>query len=78
MTTTADGEQAPAQDTETRESDLMAIIAELGPEFASNASKHDAEGSFVAENYKAMRERKLFSAAIPVEFGSSGRTHAEK
>ena len=77
MTTTADGEQAPAQDTETRESDLMAIIAELGPEFASNASKHDAEGSFVAENYQAMRERKLFSAAIPVEFGGGGATHAE-
>ncbi|PKB71006.1 MAG: hypothetical protein BZY87_07915 [SAR202 cluster bacterium Io17-Chloro-G6] len=56
---------------------LMAIIAELGPKFASTAAEHDSDGTFVAENYQAMREHKLFSAAIPVEFGGAGATHAE-
>ena len=77
MTTTTDGEQAPTQATKMRDTDLSAIIAELGSEFAGRAAVHDAEGSFVAENYQAMRERKLFSAAIPVEFGGGGATHAE-
>ncbi|MEE8465813.1 MAG: acyl-CoA dehydrogenase family protein [Dehalococcoidia bacterium] len=57
--------------------DLMAIVTELGPKFASKAAEHDAEGSFMAENYQAMRDRKLFSAAIPVEFGGGGASHAE-
>ena len=74
-TTTTDGQQAPAQGVESKGSKLSAIIAELGPEFAARAAEHDAEGSFVAENYQAMRERKLFSAAIPVEFGGGGASH---
>ena len=56
---------------------MSAIIAELGPKFASRAAEHDAAGSFVAGNYQEMRERKLFSAAIPAEFGGGGSTHAE-
>ena len=77
MTTRLNREGAPAHGTEVGDSDLSAIIAELGPKFASRAAEHDAEGSFVAENYQAMRERKLFSAAIPVEFGGGGASHAE-
>ena len=77
MTTSLNREQAPTQGTKMRGSDLSAIIAELGPKFAGRAAEHDAKGSFVAQNYQAMRERKLFSAAIPVEFGGGGATHAE-
>jgi len=57
--------------------DLSAIVAELGPKFASRAAQHDTEGSFVAEYFQEMRERKLFSAAIPVELGGGGASHAE-
>ena len=77
MTTTTGGEQAPTEGTEFRVSDLSAIIAELGPRFASRAAEHDAEGSFVAENFQEMRERKLFSAAITTEFGGGGETLTE-
>ncbi len=63
--------------TEETSNNLMEIIAELGPKFAERAAKHDAEGTFVAENFEEMRERKLFSAAIPTEFGGGGATHAE-
>ena len=56
---------------------LMAIVAELGPRFAGRAAGHDADGSFVAENFQEMRERKLFSARIPVELGGAGASHVE-
>ena len=77
MTTSLNREDTPAHGTEAGDSDLSAIIAELGPKFASRAAGRDADGSFVAENYQAMRERKLFSAAIPIEFGGWGTSHAE-
>jgi alkylation response protein AidB-like acyl-CoA dehydrogenase len=55
----------------------VAIVGELGPDFASRAAQHDAEDSFVAENYEAMRQRKLFSAAVPAELGGGGASHAQ-
>ena len=77
MTTIKNREETTTISTETRGSDLSAIIAELGPMFANRAAEHDAAGSFVAENYQAMRERKLFSTAIPTEFGGGGVSHAD-
>ena len=62
--------------TERSDDNLMAIVAELGPKFAERAAGHDVEGSFAAENFQEMRERKLFSAAIPVELGGGGASHA--
>ena len=70
MTTTTEQNEKSAKD-------LTAIIAELGPKFADRAAGHDVDGSFVAENFSEMREHKLFSAAIPVELGGGGATHAE-
>ena len=70
MTTTTEQNEKSAKD-------LTAIIAELGPKFAARAAGHDEDGSFVAENFSEMRERKLFSAAIPTELGGGGVTHAE-
>jgi alkylation response protein AidB-like acyl-CoA dehydrogenase len=70
MTTTTEQNEKSAKD-------LTAIIAELGPKFAARAAGHDEDGSFVAENFQEMRERKLFSAAIPMELGGGGATHAE-
>lgn len=52
-------------------------VAELGPAFADRAAAHDAEGTFVAENYAALQERKVFSAGVPSELGGGWAGHAE-
>ena len=59
------------------EIDWLGIVRDLGPGFAARAATHDAEESFVADNYAAMKERKLFSAGIPAELGGGGASHAE-
>ena len=59
--------------TENIENPWVAIVRELGPAFASQAAKHDAEGSFVAENYEQLRQHKLFSARVPEELGGVGQ-----
>ena len=71
MTSTMERKEGTTTDS------LMEIIAELGPKFAARAAEYDAEGTFVAENFEEMRERRLFSAAIPTEFGGGGVSHAE-
>ena len=60
-----------------RDNPWVTIVRELGPDFASRAAQHDAEDSFVAENYEAMRQRKLFSAAVPAELGGGGASHGQ-
>jgi alkylation response protein AidB-like acyl-CoA dehydrogenase len=61
----------------TTKTDWIAIARELGPSLAGRAAKHDAEDSFVAENYTAMKERGLFSAGIPAELGGGDASHEE-
>jgi alkylation response protein AidB-like acyl-CoA dehydrogenase len=53
-------------------SDWAALARELGPRFAARAAAHDAADSFVAENYRELRERRLFSAGVPAELGGGG------
>src|ERR1700736_343666 len=57
--------------------DWMAIARELGPDFAARAHAHDADNSFVADNYLALKARKVFSAGVPTELGGGGASHAE-
>ncbi|MDA0770959.1 MAG: acyl-CoA/acyl-ACP dehydrogenase [Chloroflexi bacterium] len=57
--------------------DLLAIAKEIGPQFKARAEANDADGRFAAENFEMMREKKLFSARIPVELGGGGATHTE-
>ena len=45
--------------------DWIAIARDLGPSFAERAAAHDADDSFVAENYAALKEQGLFSAGVP-------------
>ena len=56
---------------------LPAILEDLGPKFAKCADWMDATDSFVSENYKMLRENKVFSAQVPVAYGGGGATHAE-
>jgi acyl-CoA dehydrogenase len=57
--------------------DWTAVAWELGPSFAERAAAHDADDSFVAENYTAMKERGLFAAGVPGELGGGDASHAE-
>lgn len=57
--------------------DLDAIHDVLAAGFADRAASYDAADRFVAENYTALREARVFSALIPTEFGGGGADHAE-
>lgn len=57
--------------------DWIAVARELGPSFAERAAAHDADDSFVAENYAALKERGLFGAGVPGELGGGDASHAE-
>jgi acyl-CoA dehydrogenase len=52
--------------------DFDAVIAELAGVFASRAIEHDEGHAFVSENYQALRNAKVFSAAVPKELGGRG------
>ena len=66
---------APLQTTTTRS--LVERAAELGPQLAENATRHDRDGTFVADSYDALRRAGLLRAAVPVELGGDGATIAE-
>ena len=57
--------------------DWAALARDLGPRFAARAAAHDAADSFVADNYRELRERRMFSAGVPKELGGGGASHAE-
>jgi acyl-CoA dehydrogenase len=57
--------------------DFLALTREIGPDFASRAAEHDADDSFVAENYAVLKQRGFLSAHVPAELGGGGATHAE-
>ena len=61
---------APLQTTTTRS--LVERAAELGPQLAENATRHDRDGTFVADSYDALRRAGLLRAAVPVELGGDG------
>ncbi|MGH7797697.1 MAG: acyl-CoA dehydrogenase family protein [Candidatus Binatia bacterium] len=53
------------------------VARSLGKEFAGRAEAHDENDSFVSDNYAALKERRVFSAAIPEELGGGGASHRE-
>ncbi len=55
----------------------VGVVRQLGPGFATRAAAHDADDSFVADNYAELRAHRLFSAGVPVELGGGGASHAE-
>ena len=75
MTTTSALTIGAASSTGKR--DWLAVVRDLGPAFAARAAAHDAEDSFVADNYRELKEHEVFSAAVPAEFGGGNATHAE-
>jgi alkylation response protein AidB-like acyl-CoA dehydrogenase len=65
----------PAVDSS--QTDWMAVVRDLGPAFAARTAAHDANDSFVAENYAELKRRKLFSAGVPTELGGGGASYAD-
>src|SRR5215471_20343610 len=61
----------------TSQTDWVAVAKELVPIFASRAAGHDADDTFVADNYADLRRRRVFSAAVPTELGGGGASPAE-
>ncbi len=57
--------------------DLNAVADLLGPQFAEGAAERDVSGTFVSENYQALKEHKVFSALVPVELGGGSARHSE-
>jgi alkylation response protein AidB-like acyl-CoA dehydrogenase len=53
------------------------MARELGDEFAGRAKRHDEGDAFVSQNYHALKERCVFSAAVPQELGGGGASHRE-
>lgn len=55
----------------------MDLVRTLGPAFATRAERHDANDTFVTDNYAALKEHRAFSLGVPGELGGGGATHAE-
>ena len=51
---------------------FLDTIEDLGRKFGESAERHDAEDTFVGENFSALKERKVFSALIPADLGGGG------
>ncbi len=59
------------------ERDWQAIAGDLAERFRPGCNRHDAEDSFVAESYAALKETKLFSAGVPIELGGGGASYRD-
>jgi alkylation response protein AidB-like acyl-CoA dehydrogenase len=55
----------------------VAIAHLLGARFAERIAAHDADDSFVAENYAALKEARVLSAHVPAELGGGGAAHEQ-
>ncbi|HEY4157620.1 MAG TPA: acyl-CoA dehydrogenase family protein [Polyangiaceae bacterium] len=52
--------------------DWKRIAAELGASFAERAAGYDDGDRFVVENYGELKQKKIFSMAVPSELGGGG------
>ena len=57
--------------------DFPSIIEDLSQRFAESAAEHDENDTFVDPNFAALREQKVFSAAVPTDVGGGGVSHRE-
>jgi alkylation response protein AidB-like acyl-CoA dehydrogenase len=56
--------------------DWLNEIHALGRDFETRAAEHDSDGSFVSENYAALKELGFFAATVPEELGGGGLSHS--
>ena len=62
---------------DTKAQDWVAVARDLAGDFATRATEHDSNDTFVAENYQTLRAAKLFSAPVPAELGGGGAGYAQ-
>jgi acyl-CoA dehydrogenase len=60
-----------------RRTDWVASVRAMGPGFAARAATHDADESFVAENYAELRSMGAFGAGISADLGGGGASYNE-
>ena len=58
-------------------SEWTELAHRLGAEFAERAEGHDEGDTFVSRNYAALKQHRVFSAAVPKELGGGGASHRE-
>ncbi|HEX2226552.1 MAG TPA: acyl-CoA dehydrogenase family protein [Candidatus Binatia bacterium] len=63
--------------TNANASHWVDIARSLGEEFAGRAEAYDEGDAFVSSNYEVLKDRRVFSAAIPEELGGGGASHRE-
>jgi alkylation response protein AidB-like acyl-CoA dehydrogenase len=54
--------------------ELVSWAAEFGPILRANAAHHDAEGSWAAASFDALRDAGMLTLAVPRELGGMGAT----
>jgi len=57
--------------------DLNTLVTTIGPQIANGAAERDAAGTFVSDNYKLLKQHRVFSALVPAELGGGGAQHSE-
>lgn len=57
--------------------DWVSFVRDFARTFSERCASHDADDSFVAENYAVLREKGFFAAGVPEELGGGGASHAE-
>lgn len=57
--------------------DLNTLVTTIGPQIADGAAERDATGAFASDNYKLLKQHKVFSALVPSELGGGGARHSE-
>jgi acyl-CoA dehydrogenase len=77
MTTTVAATQQRVTEPAQGKTDWLAVARELGPGFASRAAAYDANDSFAAENYRELKQHRVFGAPVPVELGGGGASYSE-
>src|SRR5262245_58731298 len=76
-TTTSSPSPAAGPSPAAHRTDWLTVVRALGPTLAARAAAHDANDSFVADNYTELKKHKVFSAGVPAELGGGGASHAE-
>jgi alkylation response protein AidB-like acyl-CoA dehydrogenase len=69
--------EAPAGVEPGHQRDWVEVARALSPGFAARAPAFDANDSFPAQNYRVLKEQRVFSAGVPAELGGGGASHAE-
>ncbi|MEJ8574818.1 acyl-CoA dehydrogenase family protein [Microbaculum marinum] len=62
--------------TMTEYLDLQALVQIIGPRFAEGADDRDAADTFVASHYDVLKEHRVLSALVPVEYGGGGLSYS--